>query len=500
MASRTSVRSDSALVANSPAGSATSAAMRTHRFSGWSVAITLLCAASPPALAQQQTELPQTQGSFGAPQDPATITTPIEPGTGVPETPATTAAQPTAKYSSETNLTGDWGGLRNKLADEGFEMTLGYAMEFMGNPVGGESQGSTYVHNILLELDFDLEKLINLPNSSFRIRGSQRSGNSLTNRHIGNAFSVQQLYGGGQTWRLVEVEMDHDLFDGKLNLAYGRLAATNDFLTSPLYCQFVSNAVCGQPPSPFFNMPEGITAYPEATWGVRARVHPIDETYLQVGVYDGDPRQGNSNGGTNFTFGDNGVLILTEAGYKPKEGLLGLPAAYKIGGYYHTGHFNDVARSQGGGNVFDSGEPARRHNDNAGVYTLIDQMLYREKPDDTQGLYGFFVFVAAPDEDKNTLPYFASGGLIYEGLFDSRPKDKAAFAIASGFYSNELRDAQRDAGQRGQYAETILEVNYQVQFTQYFYVRPDMQVVIDPSGYDNIDNALVLGFEAGIVF
>lgn len=294
--------------------------------------------------------------------------------------------------------------------------------------------------------------------------------------------------------------MDHDLFDGKLNLAYGRLAATNDFLTSPLYCQFVSNAICGQPPAPFFNMPEGITAYPEATWGVRARVEPIKETYLQVGVYDGDPRQGNSNGGTNFTFGDNGVLILTEAGYRPDKGLLDLPAAYKIGGYYHTGTFNDVGKSQGGGSVFDSGEPPRRHHDNAGVYTLIDQMLYREKPDDTKGLYGFFVFLAAPDEDKNTFPYFVSGGLIYEGLFDSRPKDKAAFAVASGFYSSELRNAQQDANLRQQYAETILEVNYQVQFTKYFYVRPDIQYVINPSGYDNIDNALVLGFEAGVTF
>ncbi|MFO1113501.1 MAG: carbohydrate porin, partial [Rhodospirillales bacterium] len=115
-------------------------------------------------------------------------------------------------------------------------------------------------------------------------------------------------------------------------------------------------------------------------------------------------------------------------------------------------------------------------------------------------LYGFFVFVAAPDEDKNTFPYFVSGGLIYEGLFDSRPKDKAGLAVASGFYSSDLRDAQRDADVRRQYAETILEVNYQVQFTQYFYVRPDIQYVIDPSGYDNIDNALVLGFEAGVTF
>jgi porin len=416
-----------------------------------------------------------------------TITQPLGPGTGVPEEPLPLPGEPTPVYSRDTNLTGDWGGLRNTLADEGFEIELGYAMEFMANPVGGESQGSTYVHNILLSLDFDLEKLISLPNSAFRIRGSQRSGNSLTNRHIGNAFSVQQLYGGGQTWRLVEVEMQHDLFDDHLNLAYGRLAATNDFLTSPLYCQFVSNAICGQPAAPFFNMPQGITAYPEATWAARARVHPIEETYLQVGVYDGDPHQGNSNHGANFTFGDNGVLILTEAGYKPDQGLLGLPAAYKIGGYYHTGDFEDV-------------DGLRDRTDNSGVYTLIDQMLYREEPEDTQGLYGFFVLVVAPEQNRNIFPYFVSGGLIYEGLIDARPRDKVGFAVASGFFSQDLRDAQRENDVPRQYAETILELNYQYQATQYFYLRPDIQYVVDPNGYDEIDNAFVIGFEAGITF
>lgn len=306
-------------------------------------------------LAQRRTRLillAATIGLFGAVSSPALaqIDEPQEPGTGVSEEPEASSEAPPPKYSWDTNLTGDWGGLRNTLSEKGFTVELGYAMEFMANPVGGDDQGQTYVHNVLLGLNFDLDKLIGLPNSKFRIRGSQRSGDSLSKDYIGNAFSVQQLYGGGQTWRLVEVEMDHDLFDGRLNLAYGRLAATNDFLTSPLYCQFVSNAICGQPPAPFFNMPDGITAYPQATWGARARVHPTQDTYLQVGVYDGDPGQeGRDDHGTDFTFGDNGVLILTEAGYKPQQGLLGLPAAYKIGGYYHTGDFNDVAKAQGGG-------------------------------------------------------------------------------------------------------------------------------------------------------
>jgi hypothetical protein len=177
----------------------------------------------------------------------AQITAPREPGTGLPKQPPPLPEVPPRKYDFQANITGDWFGFRNKLSAAGIEITGGYAMEFLGNPIGGRSQGSTYVHNILLQSDFNLKKLIGLPNSAFRARFSQRSGDSLTNDHIGNTFNVQELYGGGQTYRLVELQMYHSLLEDRVNLAYGRLSATDDFLTSPLYCQFVNNAFCGQP-------------------------------------------------------------------------------------------------------------------------------------------------------------------------------------------------------------------------------------------------------------
>jgi porin len=440
----------------------------------------------------QISEPPQRPEMLLEPQ----ISEPQAPGRGVPEVAPALPERPKAKYSWDTNLTGDWGGLRNTLsADYGIEITAGYAMEFMGNPVGGRQNGATYVHNILLGLDVDLDKLIGLPHSAFRVRGSQRSGDSLSKDYIGNAFSVQQLYGGGQTWRLVEMQLFHDLFDGRFNLTYGRLAATDDFLTSPLYCQFVSNAICGQPPSPFFNLPDGITAYPAAVWGVRGRVKPTPDTYVQVGVYDGQvDQEGRNDHGTDFGFGSNGVLVLTEAGYKPDQGLLGLPAAYKIGGYYHSGDFTDV------GDTVTPGVPPRQFQGGSGVYALVDQMLYRERPADTEGLYGLLVFVAAPDQSQNSIPYFFSAGLIYEGLIDARPKDKAAFAVANGQFSDRLRRAQRRAGLEQQHSETILELNYQIQLTEFAYFRPDIQYVVQPNGIRDIDNALALGFEAGMEF
>lgn len=409
-------------------------------------------------------------------------------------------------YDFSTNVSGDWFGARTWLAERGVTIRGGYAMEFMANPIGGREQSETYVHNVSLEGNFDLDALLGVPDTTFRIGGSQRTGNSLSQEDIGNAISVQQLYGGGQRIRLVQAQFITSLFEDRLNLVYGRLAATEDFLTSPLYCQFITNGICGQPPSPFFNLPDGITAYPAAVWGVRAKVRPTAETHLQVGVYDGDVAQRNDAGednnkhGTNLTFGDNGALILSEVGYTPQQGLFALPGRYRLGGYYHTGDFRSVADDLDGGNPFVSGLPGDRFTGNSGIYVQLDQAVYREPDTTNQGLTLFYVFVYSPDDEHNVIPYYTSGGMIYEGLIPFRPNDKTAFGVHNAWFSDALSDARAEAGLERQDTETTLELNHQVQITPAVYFRPAVQYVITPDGQDDIDNAFVVGFEASILF
>jgi porin len=127
-------------------------------------------------------------------------------------------------------------------------------------------------------------------------------------------------------------------------------------------------------------------------------------------------------------------------------------------------------------------------------------MFYREKPEEEQGLYGFFVFVLSPDEQQNTFPYFYSVGLVYQGLFDFRPQDKTALGVTTGWFSDDIRKAERNAGLEGQTEETVVELNHQIQITPAIYVRPDLQYVIRPSGRRDIADALVIGFEAGVTF
>ena len=407
------------------------------------------------------------------------------------------------EFNSGDYLLGDWFGYRRDLYEAGIDLDLSYTTEPAWNPVGGMRESATYLHNIGLSALFDLERLLGIPKTTFFASGSQRSGDSLTEEAIGNAISVQQIFGGGQTYRLVELRMQHELFRDRLEINYGRLSTTSDFLTSPYYCQFVTNGICGQPTSPFFNMPNGLTAYPVATWGAVARLQTASkETYGMFGIYDGGPvgDAGGDDHGVDFDFGDNGVLLIAEIGYQPEKGLFALPGRYSLGAFHHSGDFPDVAVDSIGGNLIISGGLPREMSGQDGYYMILEQMFHRETPDKDQGLNGFLTVVVSPDEEKSTMPYFFNTGFIYEGLLPARPKDKAAVGMYTAWFSSDLRDAQREADVPSQSSESGFEVNYQVQLTPFAYVRPNIQYIMDPNGLSEIDNALVLGFEFGVTF
>ena len=69
------------------------------------------------------------------------------------------------------------------------------------------------------------------------------------------------------------------LFGRRIDIAAGWMNVENDFASSPLYCNFMNNALCGDPKA----LPGGDighSAYPDAVWGGRIRVRPTPDTYV----------------------------------------------------------------------------------------------------------------------------------------------------------------------------------------------------------------------------
>jgi porin len=408
----------------------------------------------------------------------------------------------TAHFPTSEYLTGNWGGARDQLREKGVDIELNYTTEPMYNVSGGEKTGGTYLHNIDLDLKFDLDKIFGGGNTTFLAKVSQRSGRSVSERYVapsegGNQFTVQEAF-GDQIVKLVNAQFNTRFLDDRLDLAYGRIVANDDFLRSPSYCQFINNSFCGSPQAVFLQTPFAFTAYPTAAWGMRSRYDTASRNWtFQGAIYDADPNltDGNpaSDGnphGTNLSFGDNGVTLVGEVHFhRNRDSTEALPGVYKIGGFYMNGDYEDISKTDNS-----------TTEENAMFWLLADQALYREAPGSDQGLSGFGALVFSLKDKVNTLNSYFNAGFLYKGLFGGRPKDVTGVAFTTGWFSDELNVARESEGKKDKDYEAVIEVNHKFVLTRGIAITPNIQYVIRPAGTGDIDDALLLGGRLSVQF
>ena len=130
-----------------------------------------------------------------------------------------------------------------------------------------------------------------------------------------------------------------------------------------------------------------------------------------------------------------------------------------------------------------------------GVYISCDQKLINENddPEDPQGLGGFFRYGYAP-ERANDITSFYSFGLQYQGLFEGRDEDVLGLGYAHGSFSDRA-----DITYTEDY-ESVTELYYNTQLTQWMSITPSVQYVTNPGGNRSISDAVVAGVRALITF
>ncbi len=368
---------------------------------------------------------------------------------------------------------------QRRLAQKGITTLSSFTTDMLDNPIGGRARGFAYAGSYGLSANVDFAQ-IGWKGLDLFASAVWRTGTNLSHRKIDNEFPVAQVF-GSQTVKLNELYFIQTLFDGNLAIKAGRLDGGNDFFASPLYWRFVNNGFDGNPISIFFNVP--FTAYPNATWGAFLMFKPYPRLSAKLAVYNANSNiKKNQYHGINFTFkSTNGVIWISEwclLVNQEKEDR-GMPGNYKVGAFYLTG---SEAKFKGGSQ---QGDPC--------YYLLFDQMVYRNK---NAALTPFISLVFAP-ADQNLFPIFFNCGLVFKGPFPKRPDDTLNIGYIYGKYSTDLAKVQRQTGIEPQNFETIYELNYWIQFNQWFYIAPDFQVVVHPKGRET-PTAYVIGAQIGI--
>jgi len=388
--------------------------------------------------------------------------------------------------------TGDWYGGRTRLKDAGITINAFYTGEFADVLAGGKRGGNGIASQFGLGADADLGKIIGLQGGMLHVMFNQRVGRNVSTDDIGNKLAVQEVYGAGETLRVVEMSYEQSLPAQKISTKIGFYPMGNDFAITPLLAVFQNVGFCVHPQ----NMPNssGWSDSPTGKWGGRIKFLPTPDVYLMTGVFDSNPTYGTKVHGLKTSLsGSTGALIPLEAGITTAFGDAALPGHYKAGVYYDTSTAADAAI------------PKQMDTGRYGGYLLTDQMVVSFNGTPKRGLIAF-AQVSYSDPKTAIFESTLDAGLVAEGPFPARPAD----FIALGYLRAGLNNRNVNAKELASHGtltdlsdgESALELGYGFQATPWLLLHPDIQYITDPGTfvYKHIPNAWAFGLQTKMVF
>ncbi|MDE1147081.1 MAG: carbohydrate porin [Azospirillaceae bacterium] len=426
-------------------------------------------------------------------------------------------------FRDRDSLTGDWGGVRTRLLDDGLSLNLVYVGEALTLAQGGVQRETVGEGRLEATVELDAQAAFGwhgllLHATAYGIHGAGLSRCCLQN--IATVSNIEALPGP----RLFTLWAQQTLWDGQVSVRVGQLAADDEFVTSRGAALFV-NGTFGWQAITGADLPGGGPAYPLATPGARVSVSATPELSFLGAVFAGNPAasavgeaQAQDASGTTFSFSGD-VFAVMEAQYQPV--IAGaddrLSPTFKLGAWFHGGPFHDERQAADGLTQADpssGGVPATDTND-WGVYGVADVQLWHrgDKPD--AGLSAFLRLAGAP-ADRNLIAFYADGGLTWKALLPGRADDTLGLAVAYAQIGSAASGLDQDYRHYGRpfYPvrdhEVLLELSYQAVVAGWATIQPDVQYVIHPggnvplpgqaagTGASVVGNGLVLGLRTSI--
>ncbi len=377
--------------------------------------------------------------------------------------------------------TGDWGGVRSRLSEKGWDPFASYVAGVSANVAGGIDRGARYIGFAEWGLDVDLATAARWPGAAFHIEWISYHGGKPSESLIGtipaNAVSG---YEAEDHVRFYTIFVEQ-LFWGERGLAkLGQLAADDDLFLSEWAVSF-QNSAFGDFTSVAPDI--GIPIYPIAAPGAYLELSPTDWLTFRFGAYTGDVGEDeDSNFGFDWSFdGDNGAGLVGEITLRGEP--FDRPGAWTFGVLGNTGDQPD----------YRDRDPDGESDGVYGIYAMLDQTLWIGRGGDSR-IGVFLRGLYSPQEDRSVQHWTVDGGIVWRGPLAARPDDELGFAFAHERVSDDYASQARDEEGLEHEEETILELIYNARIFPWLSLQPNVQLVLDPGFAD--DDAYVLGLQA----
>ena len=390
-----------------------------------------------------------------------------------------------------TKLTGDWGGARSQLSEQGITFDINAVQSYQGVVDGGTNQHWEYGGSMEYLLKFDFQKMGLWEGAFFDVRVEHQFGDFVNTNTgtilAGNTDGLFPLPGYSHV-NVTEVKFTQflsenvALFGGKINTLDGddNVFAGGRGKTNFMHQSFVFN-------------PIGIRTVPYSTLGAGVAVFfpnamAEDPAVLSFMVLGADGQPNTSGFGKDFDDGETYTV-----GYRQPTRFFDQSGSHTFGATYGTKDYTLL--SQDPRLLLGSllGLPVTfESSDDAWSFTYnMHQYLYTDPQDPTQG-YGVFARFGTADDKTNLISNFYSAGIGGKGMISGRDQD--TFGI--GYFYSQLSDELGPLVERNFGDTQGVELFYNIELTKWLHVTPDFQI-IEP-GNKNLDTTYIAGLRVKI--
>lgn len=422
---------------------------------------------------------------------------------------AANAAEEKGPDWNDQTLTGDWGGTRSTLYNEGIDFGFTHRGDILANPSGGIKRGAAWLGHTEARIKMDLEKLAGWNATTAYIHYHSQLGSKFNTNYVGSFIGVDNIEAGTNTAQFFHAWIQESFLNDSLSVLTGLYPIDSEFYVTDTSSIFIQPSY-GMANEVAQSGQNGPPIFPIGALALRIKyTSPGKDFYAQYALTDGVPGDPNNPHGTHIQLNKgDGSLSIIEFGYTPQEVELPFEAAKPgeliepelkvheghesfnktaIGFWRYSTQLNDLDPT----NVDAFGNIVRHPSQ--GVYFLAERTLMVKKDHPSQGLSGFVRFGTA-SKDVHQADWTGSLGLRYHGLFYERDDDIAGVAVtynhASGKYQ-ALNNADSN--------QTNVEATYRAQIKPWFALQPTVQYILHPNMDPTLKSAWIIGtrFEIG---
>lgn len=356
----------------------------------------------------------------------------------------------------------------NKSFPVKYEIT--YAADLVNNISGGIKKGSAYLGMANLKLRFNTQNAGLWKGGELFVNAANTHGATPSTDLIGDFQTASNLEAGNITY-LHELHYRQSL--GKFTTIIGLHDLCTDFVSSEHAAMYI-NSSFGVPSTIASNLPTPI--FPLTAIGMQLHYNFSEKITAKFAIFDGLPDDFDINP-HNLKWRlrkEDGYLTFSELNLS--NIFNGQHSFYKIGYYYHNGH-----------NIKTDDDKTLIIPANYGFYLIADQQIY-EKSNDRK-LAAFSQLSISPSSINGNW-YYIGLGINYHGLIKKRNNDVLGFALAHSGCKNKLHKH-----------ESAFSLTYKAEFANHFFIQPDIQYIINPSGTDTyINHAFLINLRLGLNF